>query len=145
MSKILAGLIGLTVLLLTQGNLQGQAIFEYGKGLDGIGRRHRTINPKGFERSYEKRGSGPVDHRGESGDPATSAPSTLSVKEKEAYLYARQDRHATVVAKVNQGEKLTTLAQSFEKDGVWFMVKAPNGALGWVSSSDVGAIEEKKK
>lgn len=145
MSKILAGLIGLTVLMLTQSDLHGQAIFEYGKGLDGIGQRQRTINPKGFERSHERRRSGPVEHRGESGDPATSAPSMLSVKEKEAYLYARQDRHSTVVAKVNQGEKLATLAQSFEKDGIWFMVKAPNGAMGWVSSSDVGTIDEQKK
>lgn len=68
---------------------------------------------------------------------AADAPPALLVGESGAHLYARQDGHSEIIARLEKGETLILLGQAVGAG--WYMVKTQKGAVGWVKSSDVRA------
>lgn len=69
---------------------------------------------------------------------AAETPPTLTVSAAGAYLYARPEDQADIVARVEQGEALTPIGQAIGR-GTWYMVATQKGAVGWIRSSDVKA------
>jgi hypothetical protein len=69
--------------------------------------------------------------------PALPLDSMLFVKSNEANVYTYQDEHSHLVAKLKHGEKLAPLGKAFKDGKTWYMVKAQNGAVGWITVSDV--------
>ncbi len=69
--------------------------------------------------------------------PALPFDSALFVKSGEAYVYTYQDEHSHPVAKLERGEKLAPLGKASKDGKTWYMVKAQNGAVGWIKVSDV--------
>ncbi len=65
----------------------------------------------------------------------------LSVKGREAYLYASQEEHSEKVIKLEKGERLIPFASALGRKERWYMVKTQNGVLGWVRSSDMVGID----
>ncbi len=65
----------------------------------------------------------------------------LSVKGRETYLYARQEKHSEKVIKLEKGERLIPFASALGRNERWYMVKTQNGVLGWVRSSDMVGID----
>jgi len=72
-------------------------------------------------------------------------PPMLSVRGSEAYLYASQGNNSEIITKLEQGEKLTPLANIPGLSETWHIVKTQKGILGWVRSSDIQGIDELEK
>jgi hypothetical protein len=75
---------------------------------------------------------------------AAEAAPTLTVTAADAHLYARQDQESEVIAVLERGEELIPLAQAIGI-GLWYMVKTPKGAIGWVQSADVKAVNRSEE
>lgn len=69
----------------------------------------------------------------------------LSVKGTQVYLYSSRRKRSEVIAKLQQGEKLTPLANVPGEGESWYLVKTQKGIHGWVISSDVQGVDELKK
>ena len=72
-------------------------------------------------------------------------PPMLSVRGTEAYLYASQGNNSEIITKLEQGEKLTPLANIPGLSETWHIVKTQKGILGWVRSSDIQGVDELEK
>jgi len=56
-----------------------------------------------------------------------------------AYLYARQEKDSEIITNLEKGEELLPVGQVIGT-GLWYMVKTPKGATGWVQSADVSGV-----
>jgi len=124
-----------------------QAIFEYGKQTEAVKGIRPGANPKSIKTPSANRKT--VNPLGESEAPANSSgssiPAVLAVKQSDAYLYARQDDHSDVIAKLEQGVKLIPVGKAFGNGQTWYMVKTHEGAIGWTVSSAVEELSENKQ
>jgi hypothetical protein len=60
----------------------------------------------------------------------------MTVGERGAALYARQDTHSAPIAKLPGGEPLFIIAEAVGTE-TWYMVRTNQGVIGWVRSADV--------
>ena len=67
---------------------------------------------------------------------AADAPSTLSVRETGAALYARQDPETAPIATLEKDDILFPLVEAVGGE-VWYMVRTQQGLVGWVRGADV--------
>ena len=70
---------------------------------------------------------------------AAESPPALTVTAMGAHLYARQDKESEMITNLEKGEQLLPVGQTIGT-GLWYMVKTPKGAIGWVQSADVSGI-----
>jgi hypothetical protein len=56
-----------------------------------------------------------------------------------AHLYARQEKESEVITGLAKGEELLLLGQALGIS-LWYMVKTPKGAIGWVQSAVVSGV-----
>src|SRR5262249_6725787 len=70
---------------------------------------------------------------------AAESPPVLTVTAMGAHLYARQDKESEMITNLEKGEQLLPVGQTIGT-GLWYMVKTPKGAIGWVQSADVSGI-----
>lgn len=123
-------------LLLAPASVQAQAFGEYGRGVagipQGVGPRAPGTLPQG--------GSAP----GGVGEvTGKSLPVVLVVAVNDAGLYPKQDEESEKVTELAIGETLVPLVHSSGANE-WYMVRTPNGAIGWVKSTDVREEKAKK-
>ena len=142
MRRILAAVWVSLFLLLASARTEAQAIFEHGKQTGALKDMRPSPNPKSIRTpsSTRKTVSPAPDTAADSS--ATPISPILAVKQVEAYLYERQDEYSAVVAKLEQGEKLTLLGKAFGNGKTWYMVKTQEGAIGWAVSSVVTELPE---
>jgi hypothetical protein len=131
-------------LLLMPERSAAQAIFEHGKQTGAIKDMGPSPNPKSIRTpsSTRKTGSSAPQSEAAAGSAATPISPILAVKQVEAYLYERQDEYSAVVAKLEQGEKLTLLGKAFGNGKAWYMVKTQAGATGWTIESVVTELPQ---
>jgi hypothetical protein len=137
MQAITAFMFGLLLAFLAPGQLYAQAIGEYGRTVEGAGRRQGSGNQKASQApSRSTKDKSVVEGMREvKGRPV---PSTLVVVSSQAVLYPRQDPEAEKMAELSQGETLVLMGQS-NGGNDWYMVKTPKGLVGWIKSVDVRA------
>lgn len=124
-------------LFLMPERIGAQAIFEYGKSLRTLNDRRPMIDPKSFNAPSTGRNATSSPGRSLQGTAEVSIPRLLSVNQGAASLYARQDQESEVVAKLAEGDKLTTLGKAAGSEQTWYMVRTQDGAIGWVAASSV--------
>lgn len=61
---------------------------------------------------------------------------TLIVTTMVAHLYAHQEKESEIITNLEKGEELLPVGQAIG-NGLWYMVKTPKGAIGWVQSADL--------
>ena len=142
MRWILGSVWVLLFLLFMPERPEAQAIFEHGKQTGALKDMRPSPNPKSIRTpsSTRKTVSPAPDTAADSS--ATPISPILAIKQVEAYLYERQDEYSAVVAKLEQGEKLTLLGKAFGNGKTWYMVKTHEGAIGWAVSSVVTELPE---
>ena len=113
-----------------------QGMGEYGRTLGGVGSRAGA--PVSPAPTLGRQSSGSRSSGGTLEGKVLRLPSQLSVSSIEATLYSRSEDWSDRVAVLIQGQKLFPIAQTFSAGITWFMVKAENGIVGWIKSSDVG-------
>ena len=123
----------LIVCFVSAEHLPGQAIIEYGKGLE------RVSPPTGGglkAPGAARRGGG--GSQGPSADiPAITLPTTLTVKEDETQVYGQQDEYSARVEKAQKGATLTPMGQATVNGEKWYMVRSQQGTVGWVKAAMV--------
>ena len=128
---------GLLIAFLALDELHAQAIGEYGRTVEGVGRRQGSVNQRASSRpSRSAQGKTVVQGVGDVG--GSPVPAALVVVSKHAALYPRQDDEAEKVTELSQGDTLTPMGQS-NGGNEWYMVKTQKGLIGWVKSADVRA------
>ena len=70
-------------------------------------------------------------------EPATPMPKALRAKSGVLILRAQQDASAEALANLSVGEEVVPLGKVFGAGEFWYMVRAKNGAVGWVRNSEV--------
>lgn len=73
-------------------------------------------------------------------DPAPS----LSVRESGVFLYSQQDTGSPPLATLQKDEPLTLLAEAVGNQ-TWYMVRTPQGLIGWLRASDANLSETAKR
>lgn len=61
---------------------------------------------------------------------------TLTVREDGVGLYPRQDVEAAPIARLKKGEDLDPIIEAVGRE-TWYMVRTPQGEVGWVRGADV--------
>jgi hypothetical protein len=69
---------------------------------------------------------------------AESSP-TLIATAMGAQLYAHQAKDSEIITNLEKGEELLAVGQAIGTS-LWYMVKTPKGAIGWVQSGDVSGV-----
>src|SRR5215813_7762377 len=67
---------------------------------------------------------------------AGEATASLTVREAGGTLYAQQEAQSDQIAILQKGQLLTPLAEAVGQE-TWYMVKTPQGLVGWVRAIDV--------
>jgi hypothetical protein len=134
---------GMLVVFLAPGELPAQAIGEYGRTVEGIGRRERSASPKASRSSQNAKGKTVVQGIGDTG--GRPIPSGLVVMSKQSGLYPRQDDTAEKIAELYEGDRLIPMIQSNGAGNDWYMVKTQQGVIGWVKGHDVREDTGKKQ
>jgi hypothetical protein len=75
---------------------------------------------------------------------AADSKAGLIVNESSAGLYAQQDAESAPIAKLQKGEVLTPLAEAIGPE-TWYLVKTPQGLVGWVRRADVSLGDQAKE
>jgi Bacterial SH3 domain len=75
---------------------------------------------------------------------AADSPSALTVRESGVNLYAQQDPESQPIAKLQKGDMLIPIAESVGQ-GIWYLVRTPQGLTGWVRAADVSLGEQTKE
>ncbi|HWP60035.1 MAG TPA: hypothetical protein VNL14_19235 [Candidatus Acidoferrales bacterium] len=115
--------------------LFGQAIVEYGKGLEQV----RPPSGPGIKGSGSARRAGGTSQEPSAPLPPTVLPAGLTVKEDQAQLYAQQDEYSARVEIAPKGARLTPLGQATAGGEKWYLARTPQGTIGWVKAV---AVEE---
>jgi hypothetical protein len=137
MQTIRALTLGLLLAFLAPDQLYAQAIGEYGRTVEGAGRRQGSVNQKASRPpSRTAKDKAVVEGIGDVG--GRPVPSALVVVSRQAALYPRQDAEAEKIAELSQGDTLISMGQS-NGGNDWYMVKTPKGLVGWIKSVDVRA------
>ena len=63
----------------------------------------------------------------------------LTVTAMGAHLYAGQNKESEIITNLEKGEELLPVGQVIGT-GLWYMVKTPKGAIGWVQFADVSVV-----
>src|SRR5215475_892222 len=75
---------------------------------------------------------------------AGEATASLTVREAGGALYAQQDAESDQIATLQKGQLLTPLAEAVGQQ-TWYMVKTPQGLVGWVRATDVSPGDQLKQ
>lgn len=124
----------LAVCLFCVPGIFAQGMGEYGRTLGGVGNRAGTPGspaPFGGHGSAGQSNGPVIEGRG------VRLPSQLAVSSNEATLYSRSEDWADKITSLTEGQRLRPLGQTFSAGTTWFMVRAEDGIVGWVKSSDV--------
>jgi hypothetical protein len=114
-----------------------QAIGEYGRTVEGVGRRQGSVNHRSSS-TPSRGGKGQTVVKGIGDVGGRPVPAALVVVSRQAALYPRQDDEAEKVTELSQGDTLTPMGQS-NGGNEWYMVKTQKGLIGWIKSADVRA------
>ncbi|MGH7847911.1 MAG: hypothetical protein ACREQW_22435 [Candidatus Binatia bacterium] len=126
------GMLVLIVCFLSAEYLPGQAIVEYGKGLE------RVNPPTGGMKAPGRARRGGGGSQGPGVDiPPIILPTALTVKEDETQVYAQQDEYSARVEKARKGATLTPMGQTTVNGEKWYMVRSQEGAVGWIKAAMV--------
>ena len=134
---------GMLLVFLAPGELPAQAIGEYGRTVEGVGRRERSASPKASGPSRNAKGKTFVQGIGDTG--GRPIPSGLVVMSRQIGLYPRQDDTAEKIAELYEGDRLIPMIQSNGAGNDWYMVKTQQGVIGWVRGHDVREDTGKKQ
>jgi len=134
--KLLIHVIGLLVALsvsLRAGFAQGFG--EYGRVLGGIGTKGVGMGkPVTPERTVPQSGKS----QSRVGEPSPGKlPSVLTVAVNNALIFSRSEDWADKVGETSIGEQVVPMLQASGSNGVWYMVKARSGVVGWIRASDL--------
>ena len=77
-------------------------------------------------------------------EPATALPKTLRAKANGLSLHAAHDEQSAVIGTVDWNEELAPLGKVSGGGEYWYIVKARNGATGWVREVDVEQVTIRK-
>lgn len=133
----------LLVLLFVPALIHAQGMFEYGRGLEGVGGRRGVTGPSGPGAPHM--GGRDVGSTRGLRDKSQAVPTALTVISTEASLYARQDEASDKILQLSLGETLVPIAQTVGDNFVWYMVKTQKGAIGWIKSTSVREASAKKQ
>ena len=122
----------LAICLCSERGIFAQGMGEYGRGLGTVGGRAGAPVSSAPTLGGQSSSGGMIEGK------VLRLPSQLAVSSNEATLYSRSEDWSDKVALLNQGQKLSPIAQTSSAGITWFMVRAENGLVGWVKSSDVG-------
>lgn len=77
-------------------------------------------------------------------EPPTPLPKTLRVKGDGVLIRGQQDTQSEVVGKLAHGDQLVPLGKVSGAGEFWYMVRAKNGAVGWVRGADVEDTKQRR-
>ena len=113
-----------------------QSIGEYSRAIGTVTSKKGTTVP-GSGKSIAPSGKNAKSIvQGVGGTEIRSIPSSVTVRFKEASLYARSDELSDKKP-LAMGDKLTPMREAVGVNALWYMVKTEAGMVGWVKSSDV--------
>lgn len=136
MRNKIAMLLFVTTYLNSAPAIFAQGMMEYGRGLGSVGSRAGAPVSSAPTLGNQSSGVGSVDSK------VLRLPSLLAVSANEATLYSRSEDWSDKVALLSQGQTLSPIAQTSSAGITWFMVKAGNGMVGWIKSSEVGQVSK---
>lgn len=134
--------VGFFAVLLAPHGVIAQGMGEYGRSVQGVTERQKGSRPQApAGRSRNSRNKNDVPGVGDLGGKPVAA--KLVVAAEETGLYPRQDEESEKISRLSRGELLVPVLQS-NGGNEWFMVKAPDGKVGWVKATDVRETAENK-
>jgi hypothetical protein len=132
---------GMLLVFFAPNEVPAQAIGEYGRTVEGVGRRGGD-SPKASRPSRSSAGKAVIQGIGDTaGRPI---PSGLVVTSKQIGLLPRQDDTAEKIAELYEGDRLIPMMQSNAAGNDWYMVKTQQDVVGWVKASNVREDAGKK-
>jgi len=135
MKKSNVSSLAVSMLLVAQ-CVGAQGFGEYGRLLGGLGQKNSSV-PRSITPAPENHGSVDRSTLDSSTVKNNTLPATLIVESNEAPLYARSEDWSDKMMQLPRGAKLVPMVQATAANALWYMVKTPTGAVGWVKSSDV--------
>jgi hypothetical protein len=120
-----------------------QAFGEYGRVLGGAMQRQGSAGPR-TPRTSNPNGRVKGKFQGIGNLGVEPLQKGLVVSVNSAPLYPSQDDESQRIEELAEGTILVPMIQATSGANDWYMVKTPQGSIGWVKSSDVLEKSAKK-
>ena len=133
---------GMLLVFLAPNELPAQAIGEYGRTVEVVGRRGGE-RPKASRSAQNSKGKAVIQGIGDTAK--RPIPSGLVVMSRQVGLHLRQDDTTDKIVELYEGDRLIPMLQSNAAGNDWYMVKTQQGAIGWVKARDVREDTGKKQ